>query len=159
PAGRTLFSAMDSTHRWLFIHKQHFERFWRNAVRWLSLGRLKSGDRRWRLEVARTSYNLGERVAVEARVLDEDYRPSDASSQTVRWSDPDGKPNDLVLTAVAGKPGVFRGTFETERLGIHRVWIDQGGNRIAGAEFEVVLPSLENQDPSPDPALLAEVTA
>ena len=27
------------------------------------------------------------------------------------------------------------------------------------AEFEVVLPSLENQDPSPDPALLAEISA
>jgi hypothetical protein len=47
---------------------------------------------------------------------------------------------------------------EADRAGLFRVWIEVAGSRIASEEFEVVLPSLENQDPSPDPALLREVS-
>lgn len=159
PAGRTLFVGFDESWRW----RNHFgdtyhERFWRSAIRWLSLGRLRSGDRRYRVETARNSYNLGERVPVEARVLDEDYRPAEAGSQDLRWSDPEGKVTDLKLPAVAGRPGLYRGAIDADRPGVYRVWIEFQGARIASAEFEVVLPSLENQDPSPNPALLREVS-
>jgi hypothetical protein len=37
--------------------------------------------------------------------------------------------------------------------------MEKDGQRIANAEFDVVLPSLENQDPSPDPGLLRELSA
>jgi uncharacterized membrane protein len=160
PSGRTLFVAIDSTWMWQFHygHRYH-ERFWRNAIRWLALGRMKSGDRRFRLELSRNTYNLGERATVEARVLDEDYRPSEESVTEIRWSEPDGRPVEVVLPAVPGRPGLYRGAIEAERPGLHRVWIESGGTRIASAEFEVVLPSLENQDPSPDPDLLREVSA
>jgi HSP20 family protein len=117
--------AFDATWMWRYhFGDTYHERFWRNSVRWLSLGRLRSGDRRFRVETARNAYNLGERVAVEARVLDEDYRPSEVQTQEVRWSDSDGKARDLVLTAVPGSPGLFRGSLETERPGVHRVWIE-----------------------------------
>lgn len=160
PSGRTMFVAIDSTWMWQFHygHRYH-ERFWRNAIRWLALGRMKSGDRRYRLELSRNTYNLGERATVEARVLDEDYRPSEESTHEIQWSEPDGRPERVVLPAVPGRPGLFRGQVEAERPGLHRVWIESAGSRIASTEFEVVLPSLENQDPSPDPVLLREVSA
>lgn len=157
PAGRVLFCGMDSTWRWRLYHVGEHEKFWRNAVRWLSLGRLKSGDRRYRLEVARSSYDLGERVTLEARVLDEDYRPSAEPSQKIRLGDPDGRVVDLELGAVAGKPGTYRTSYDAERLGLYRAWFERDSTRIASTEFEVGLPSLENQDPTPDPALLAEL--
>ncbi|MCE9593386.1 MAG: VWA domain-containing protein [Planctomycetes bacterium] len=157
PAGRVLFSALDSTWRWRLFHIGEHDKFWRNAVRWLSLGRLKSGDRRYRIEVARSTYNLGERVGIEARVLDEDYRPSLESDQKIRVGDPDGKVGDLELSAVTGKPGTYRGSYDAERLGLYRVWFERDSGRIASTEFEVTLPSLENQDPTPDPSLLAEL--
>jgi len=160
PSGRTLFVGFDETWRWRFHYGDTYhERFWRNAIRWLALGRLKSGDRRFRVEVARASYTLGERAVVEARVLDEDFRPSSAPLQEVLWSDPEGKETRLELPLVAGRAGVFRSTLDAERLGPYRVWIEAGGTRVATADFEVVLPSLENQDPSPDPGLLRELSA
>jgi hypothetical protein len=160
PSGRTLFVAFDATWMWRYhFGDTYHERFWRNAIRWLSLGRLRSGDRRYRVETARNAYSLGERVAVEARVLNEDYRPSDQSSQKVRWSDPEGKTRDLELPAVQDRPGLYRGAIDAERPGLHRVWIEVDGARITSAEFEAVLPSLENQDPAPDPLLLREVSA
>jgi uncharacterized membrane protein len=160
PAGRTLFVGFDETWAWCKYYGETFhERFWRNAIRWLALGRLKSGDRRFRVEVARTSYTLGERAAVEARVLDEDFRPSSMPKQDVVWSDPEGKETHLELPMVPGRSGVYRATLDAERLGAYRVWIENGGARVASADFDVVLPSLENQDPSPDPGLLREIAA
>ncbi|HKX46553.1 MAG TPA: hypothetical protein VJP77_07610, partial [Planctomycetota bacterium] len=92
PAGRTLFLAVDSTWRWQYRFKSlYFERFWRSALRWLALGRLRSGDRRYRLETPRSEFDIAERVVLEARVLDEDYRPADAAEQRVRWSGADGR--------------------------------------------------------------------
>ena len=160
PSGRTLFQAIDSTWMWHYLYgHRYYDRYWRNAIRWLALGRMKSGDRRYRLELARDSVNLGERATVEARVLDEDFRPSEDPAQPVRWSAPDGRPEQLDLTAVPGRKGLFRGSIAAERPGLHRVWIEQAGQRLVSAEYEVVLPSLENQDPSPDPTLLAEISA
>jgi uncharacterized membrane protein len=160
PSGRTLFLAFDETWTFRFHWGPRFhERFWRNAIRWLALGRLRSGDRRYRLELARSSYDLGARVAVEARVLDEDYRPSQAQTQEIRWSAPEGQPQTLVLTAVEGRPGMFRGALDPDRTGLHRVWIERDSERISSAEFEVVIPSLESADPTPAPTVLVELSA
>jgi uncharacterized membrane protein len=158
PAGRTMFLAIDSTWRWRFRYADDYlERFWRNAIRWLALGRLKSGDRRFRVETPRSSYNLGERVPIEARVLDPDYRPGVDPTQTVHWQDPEGASGEEKLPLVAERAGLYRGALAAEKLGLHHVWIESEGARIASAEFEVVLPSRENSDPSPDPALMREL--
>ena len=60
---------------------------------------------------------------------------------------------------VPGRAGIYRATLDAERLGAYRVWIENAGARVATADFEVALPSLENQDPSPDPGLMREIAA
>jgi uncharacterized membrane protein len=160
PAGRTLFLALDETHRWQFRYEHRYhERFWRNAIRWLALGRLKSGDRRYGLEPLRSEYSLDERVTLEARVLDEDYRPSTEERQGAFLEGPDGETTELSLTLVEGRPGLYRTTFDAERPGLYRSWIESGGQRLATTEFEVVLPSRENADPSPDPQTMRDLAA
>jgi len=160
PSGRTMFLAVDSTWRWRyrFVDRYH-ERFWRNAMRWLALGRLRGGDRRYTLEPLRNVYNLDERVTLEARLLDEDYRPSDAEEQEAYLQGPDGPPEEITLASVDGRPGLFRGSFESESTGLFRTWIEVGGQRVTTSEFEVRLPSRENADPSPDPATLASLAS
>ncbi len=156
PSGRTLFLATDdSTWRWRYryVHRYH-ERFWRNAIRWLALGRLREGDRRYALEPLRSRFDLDERVVLEARVLDEDFQPSSAPSQKARLQGPEGSPEDLELVAVPGRPGRFRADLRPDQPGRFQAWMELNGERIAGAEFEVVLPSRENADPSPDPVAL-----
>lgn len=161
PSGRTMFLATDDmSWRWRFryVHRYH-ERFWRNAIRWLALGRLKGGDRRYGLEPLRTSYGLDERVTLEARVLDEDYRPSDKGEQSIWLQGPEGPPEEISLGGIEGRPGIFRGTFQADRPGVFRAWIEKGGERIATTEVEVILPSRENADPSPDPDTLKAVAS
>jgi uncharacterized membrane protein len=160
PEGRTLFLGVDSTWRWQNpFGARYFERFWKGAIRWLALGRLRGGDRRYRLETARSVVDIGERVTLEARILGPDYRPSEEPTQEVRFAGPDGTEGDLTLDAIPDRPGTFRGGLEAERPGSWSVWIEAGGQRLASAEFEVVLPSQENSIPAPDPLTLTELAA
>tara|TARA_R110002096_G_scaffold99189_6_gene219979 strand:- start:9226 stop:11622 length:2397 start_codon:yes stop_codon:yes gene_type:complete len=160
PSGRTMFLALDETHRWQFRfeHRYH-ERFWRNTMRWLALGRLKGGDRRYQLEPLRSEYTLDQRVTLEARVLDEDFRPSSAESQEVRIADPDGEERTVVLESSPGRPGVYRASLSAGRPGTWNAWIEQAGETLASSEFEVVLPSRESADPSPDPQAMVALAA
>ena len=160
PAGRTLFLGIDSTWAWRYrFGNRYHGRFWRNAIRWLALGRLKSGDRRFHLDSLRSSYSLDERVVLEARVLDEDFRPSTSPTQELRLSDPDGDVRELKAPLVHGREGIYRSSLELGRPGLWRAWIEVGGEAIASADFEVLLPSRENADPSPDPEGLAALSS
>jgi hypothetical protein len=160
PQGRTMFMGVDATWMWRYHFGDRFhEAFWRKAIRWLALSRMKSGDRRFLLETLRSSYDLGERVTLEARVLDEDFRASEATSQGVRWSGPEGRESILELERAGGEPGVFRGSLALDRPGLYRAWIENEGRRVSSAEFSIVLPSRENADPSPDPAALALIAS
>jgi len=158
PAGRTLFLAVDSTWRWNWRFRDTWrQRFWKGAVRWLALGRLKSGDRRFTIEPGRTSYGLDERVTIGARVLDEDWDGSTDPELEVRWEDPGGTQHQATLNLEPDRPGSYQGALDVERPGHHRVWIELDGVERTGATFEVTLPSRESSDPTPDPEALAEL--
>jgi len=158
PAGRTLFLAVDETWRWRFRYGDRYhERFWRNALRWVALGRLKSGDRRVQLDALRSRYNLDERITIEGRVLDQDYRPSEAQTVDAHLAGPEGAQSELKLTLVPEHAGLYRASLDVQRPGLYRVWTEAKGVRTASADFEVVLPSRENSDPAPDPELMARI--
>lgn len=163
PAGRTLFVGFDETWRWQYRYgTRYHERFWRNAVRWVALSRLRSGDRRVQLDALKARYDLDERVTLEARVLDEDYRPSERPDQSIRLTAPDGSSSHMDLSRVPERPGLYRANFDVERPGLYSASIDLaaegGGVHAATTAFEVTLPSRENADPSPDPQTLAEIS-
>ena len=158
PAGRTLFLGVDSTFMWRYrFGDRYHERFWRNALRWVALGRLKSGDRRVQIDSLRSRYNLDERVTLEARVLDEDYRPSELPTLDAHLAGPDGGESELKLNLVPEHPGLYRASLDVQRPGLYRVWTESNGVRTASADFEVALPSRENSEPAPDPLLMAEI--
>lgn len=160
PAGRTLFLAWDATWMWRFrFGDRYHERFWRNAIRWVALGRLKSGDRRVQIDALKTSYDLDERVTLEARALDEDFRPSESPTLEARLFGPDGEPVEVDLSLVPDRAGLYRASFDVERPGAYTAAVENEGQRVASADFEVVLPSRENADPSPDPEALRAIAA
>ncbi|MEZ5979939.1 MAG: hypothetical protein R3F34_17245 [Planctomycetota bacterium] len=153
PQGRTMFLAFDSTWRWQWdFGPRYFERFWKGAIRWLSLGRLRSGDRRVRLETPRSRYDLDEAVPLEVRLLGPDWLPSDEPEVRVEVEGPDGATRTLVLPAEDGRPGTYTGELEVDRPGSYGAFVELDGRRASTVSFEVVLPSKENQDPTPDPA-------
>jgi uncharacterized membrane protein len=87
--GRTLAFASDSSWRWGFgalasggdrradddadARGRDYQRFWENAIRWL----VRDPELRLlRVEADRRDYPLGEKVRLELRALDPDYRPA-----------------------------------------------------------------------------------
>ena len=88
------------------------------------------------LDALESSFDLDERAVVEARVLDADFRPSEAAKTSARMQRPDGSVVDLDLPKVDGRPGVFRASFEPEQPGLHSVWREEEGRRTASTEFE-----------------------
>ncbi|MDF1838018.1 MAG: hypothetical protein P1V35_09125 [Planctomycetota bacterium] len=155
PSGRTLFLGMESTWRWRkrFQNRYH-HRFWLNSLRWLALGRLRSADRKHRIDSLEPSYRLDDTIVVEARILDDDYQPSELPTLEVQWQAPGKQPEAVEVQAIEGDAGRYRLRRNVERVGTYQVWIEQDGTRIASTEFEVMLPSQETRDPSPDPATM-----
>jgi uncharacterized membrane protein len=159
PSGRTLFVGFDETWRWQYRYgTRYHERFWRNAIRWVALSRLRSGDRRIQIDALKSRYDLDERVTLEARVLDEDYRPSERPELGANLTAPDGSSREIVLERGAARPGRCRVALDGARPGVYSASVEGGPEHSASAEFEVAIPSRENADPSPDPDTLASIS-
>ncbi|MFN0007093.1 MAG: VWA domain-containing protein [Planctomycetota bacterium] len=160
PSGRTLFVGFDETWRWQYrFGTRYHERFWRNAIRWVALSRLRSGDRRVQIDALKSRYDLDERVTLEARVLDEDYRPSERPDLGANLTSPEGTVREVRLERVPDRPGLFRASFDVERPGMYVASVAGDTEHSASAEFEVAIPSRENADPSPDPETLASIAS
>ena len=161
PSGRTMFLGIEATYRWRNRYGyRYYESFWRGALRWLSLGRMRSNDRRFELASLRSSYDISERVTLEARVLDEDFEPSTEPSISVQVTEPDGKRKALELNSMDGRAGLYRGTLLPERPGRYLATIEPtsgGPESPVRTEFQVLLPSRESADPSPDPVMLQRI--
>ena len=72
---------------------------------------------------------------------------------------PDGSVKPFSLVRVSDRAGLYRASFDVERPGLYSAWIESEGRRVASAEFEVVLPSRENADPTPDPETMNAVAS
>jgi hypothetical protein len=159
PKGRVLYLGIDSTWRWRYEFGDRYHvSFWRNALRWLALERTRGAQGRVRLEAPRSAWDLGERVAVEARLLDEDWKPRTDPAQALRVTDPQGRSLDIELALDPATPGLYRGTFDPDRPGVWRASIESAAEVLASLEVQVRLPMLENRDPTPDPAALARLS-
>lgn len=165
PEGRTMFMGIDSTWRWRYVFgEQYFERFWRKVIRYLALNRLKSGDRRYTLAVERSVFELNDRAALEARVLDDSFQPTrKPNQQAFVRALKSGKVTSVLLDSAPGEPGTFHSAFVVNEEGRYEAWItgddQQGGKRVASVEFEARLPDRENRDPMLDAGTLRAIAS
>jgi len=162
PLGRTMYVGTDETWLWRFVYRDlYHERFWRNAIRYLALGRLRGTDRRFRIGVEKSRYELNERVVLEARVLDEALAASETAASRAFVLFPDGRTEEATLERSPGEPGVFRTSFVATVPGHHEAYLAEGnvqeGRRLASADFEVEIPSREMVDPVLDEPTLKAI--
>ena len=157
--GRTMFIAFDSTYRWRYLDDQFFDGFWARVVDRAGRNKRLGGTYPFRLATSQSTYKPGGFVKVLARFNNpDDVEPGlDALYGDVERGDDEPIP---ITLAPDEQPGVFSGTFATERPGTHfvRVWM---GEEAAGADVkaatlpvEVELPNLEYENPGVDRATL-----
>jgi len=157
PQGRTAFLATDETWRWRFRFLETYrEPFWKNLIRYLALNKLRRSDYRFDLSTDLGRYDIGERVAVTARVRGTDFKPLDAPSFPVQLARPDGRRE--TLSAERQEDGVFAGSFVATEPGSYRLWLEDPDAPDTGPRSPRIItasvPSAETDDPLLDQALL-----
>ncbi|HZM00634.1 MAG TPA: VWA domain-containing protein [Planctomycetota bacterium] len=162
PQGRTAYLAPDETWRWRFRFLETYrEPFWKNLIRYLALNKLRRSDYRFDLSTDLGHYDIGERVAVTARVRGADFRPLEGPLVPVQLVRPDGRRE--TLSAERQDEGVFAGGFVATEPGSYRLWLEDPDAPDTGPRSPRIItasvPSAETDDPLLDEALLAGLAA
>jgi len=162
PQGRTAFLATDETWRWRFQYLETYrEPFWRGVIRYLALNRLRRSDFRFDLSTELSSYVLGDRIGITARIKDTSFEPLVAESFEVHVTSPDGRREVLSLPREQQAPGVFKGSLAATEEGPYRLWLvdPETAETRSPRIVTVGVPSLETDDPVLDVHLLERIAA
>ncbi len=130
-------------------------------LRTLTPKELPGNSRFVQLNADRSNYRLGEKVALNARLLDAYYHPIKAESATAHVKGENGQDQPVVLRATPGSPGLYTALFLPDRVGRYAVSLTSPANPKAHADAAFVVESLalERQKPELDEALLKKVAA
>ncbi|MHC5212044.1 MAG: hypothetical protein ACYTG2_15100 [Planctomycetota bacterium] len=160
PQGRTAYLASDETWRWRFRYLEAYrEPFWKGLIRYLALNKLRRSDYRFDLSTDLGHYDIGQRVAVTARVRGADFKPLEAEQFDVQLVRPDGRRE--TLSADAEEDGVFSTSVVATEPGPYRLWLEDPLDPDGGARSPRIItasvPSTETDDPLLDETLLKGV--
>ena len=154
-AGTVLYFGFNSTWRWrsVGVQAQYYDRFWIQVVRYLVESRSLQGQRRALVETDRSEYDLGDRVRVLAKVLDNQFQPLTDERLTAQVITAEGVTLPLELKKVPGQAGEYQGVFAPQSVGqfsLTMVLPDRGDDLVRlsdplvqPASFRVRSPSLE----------------
>lgn len=161
-AGRTLFSAYDDSWRWrYYTGESTFDTYWIQQFRYLARSK-KLGQRRITLASARPSYELGEQVRLQMRVIDPQLLqqlPDQIRVDVMGETDGAGSGGGLngaqtlvrqeTLTRQEGQGDLYIASFTADRVGKYTVKLPPiaGGVDTITVPVEVVVPRLELSQP------------
>ncbi len=161
-AGRTLFSAIDDSWRWRFYTGESvFDTYWIQQIRYLARSK-KLGQRRLTFTSLRPTYEIGEQVRVNLRILDpaliqqlpEQIRVEvqDAAGQVTRHE---------TLMRQEGQPDLYVASFTADRVGQFQVKLPPiaGGVDAMDLPVSVAVPKLELAQPQVDRTLLSRLAS
>ncbi len=146
--GKVLFHATDETWRWRFrTGDLHYGRYWIQAVRYLSRGRLIGKDRTAELSVDQLVYQRGQPVTVRVRFVDEKFLPTDASGVTVVIDRKGEGRQSVTLTRLREAPTLFEAQLPRLAEGTYHASITQPAFKEAppATDFRVEAPQRELQ--------------
>lgn len=152
--GRTLFIGVDELWRMRYdVGDRYFYKFYGEAVRFLATYKMLGGNKRFKIMTDLETYTLDDPVRISVDVLDRDYDPSRAETQTVKLDMPGTEPGrretvDLVLPKDPNEQGMFRKTIVPTRPGDYRLTAATDDPKDEAPEklFHVVQSSLEGRD-------------
>ncbi len=152
--GRTLFVATDETWRWRFVRgDKYFYAFWREAIGWLRGGRLL-GSKRFEIHTEPAEVGPNDPVEIEATIYDTEYQPSTDPTYPCRIELPGVESKEIELTLDPKKTGRYHGAYKPSDLGTYTLSVGPGGlegeKERATAQFKVVFPNREFENPSLD---------
>ncbi|MBI1347414.1 hypothetical protein GC163_14140 [bacterium] len=145
-AGKVLYHATDELWRWRFrTGDTHFGRYWGQAVRYLSRGRLLGKDRSAELVVDRQTYLQGEPVLLRVRFLDDRLAPSDDDGvQVVLERRGEGR-REITLHRLPHLPMVFETQVTGLAEGFYHAWMSRPSFEVAPPVADFRVESLDRE--------------
>jgi hypothetical protein len=148
-AGSVLYLGFQGTWRWrpVGLQAQFFDRFWIQVVRFLVETRSLQGSRRGFIDREKTEYELGQRVTLVARLLNEQFKPSKEPSFDAVVKSEDGREQTVKLKLLPNQEGRYEGAFPATRVGSYEATVKIGEaneDLIDPVTFRVVPPSAES---------------
>ncbi|HEY4262179.1 MAG TPA: hypothetical protein VGM98_18570, partial [Schlesneria sp.] len=147
-AGKVLYHATDESWRWRFRRGDlYYGRYWIQAIRYLSRGRLIGKDRTAELSVDQLVYQRGQPVTLRVRFVDEKFLPTDPSGVTVMVERKGEGRQPVKLTRLREAPTMFEGQLPRLSDGSYHAWISQPAFNEAppSTDFRVEAPLRELQ--------------
>jgi len=161
-AGKCFLELVDSTWRWRWrVGDRYFYRYWGQVLRTLTPRELPGNSRFVQLNADRNNYRLGEKVSLNARLLDAYYHPIKAESATATIKTEAGQETHVTLQSTPGSPGLYTAQIQPDRVGRYEVSLISPANPQAKADTAYVVESLalEKQRPELDLSLLKKIAS
>ncbi len=146
--GKVLFHATDETWRWRFrTGDLHYGRYWIQAIRYLSRGRLIGKDRTAELSVDQLVYQRGQPVTLRVRFVDEKFLPAEADGVTVILDRKGEGRQTVKLTRLRESPTMFEVQLPRLAEGSYHAWVSQPAFNEAppATDFRIEAPQRELQ--------------
>ncbi len=150
-AGSVLYIGFDGTWTWrpIGLQAQYFDRFWIQVIRYLVETRSLQGSRRGFVDTDKTEYELGDRVTMIARLLDQQFQPSTQPSVEALVKTGEGRIQKIQMKMLPQQEGRYEGTFVAQRTGNFSATLNVGGvdgneELVEPIDFRVVPPSAES---------------
>lgn len=125
-AGKVLFHATDELWRWRFRQGDtYYGRYWGQAIRYLSRGKLLGQDRAVEFTTDRQIYRRNEPVILRVRFVEERQAPTDDASVHVVVEQTNGGRQEVTLKPLAFAPNVFEGQMMPGGEGSYHAWVSR----------------------------------
>ena len=145
-AGKVLFHATDETWRWRFRTGDLYHgRYWIQAIRYLSRGRLIGKDRTAELTVDQSVYQRGQSATLRVKFVDEKFIPHETDGVSVIIERKGEGRQTAKLTRLRELPTTFEGQLTRLGEGTYHGWVSQPAFNEAppSVDFRVEVPQRE----------------
>jgi hypothetical protein len=166
-AGNTAYLGFNGTWRWRQIGREaeFFDKFWVKMVRYLADARSSKGRRYGSLQTNKDRFEVGDRIAITARLRDASYAPLKIPEveATVRIEG-QSIPISVALKPVMGQEGTYEGHTAARTTGMHTLSVDipdaEGVKpTVDDKNFTVELPRVEMNQQWLNKPLLVELAS
>ena len=149
-AGSVVYMGFSGSWRWrrVGLQAQYFDRFWIQMIRYLTETRSLSGNRRGTIDVDRNEYELGDKIVLLARALNERFEPLAESTLQATIRGDDNWSQTAELRLLPGQEGAYEGSLTAQKTGTFQIELSLPGltepGLIEPISFRVVPPSAES---------------
>ena len=147
-AGNVLYLGFN-TWRWrrVGVQAQYYDRFWIQVCRFLVETRSLQGQSRAVLDSDRKQYELGQKVTLNATVLDEKFEESTRPMVEALLRDENGRTRPIELLLLPGQAGQYEASFVAQQTGAFEIELKLPGaddeSLVAPINFRVDQPRIE----------------